>query len=113
MSSGTIPVVVGDIVAPFAPELDWLDCWIVVSEARVVDLPRILRQIPQQEVRQRQKRCWQLHEMVWGEQKTEKGWIDDPGVTFTKAMEIWAVRVTNAIEAADRIRSLDPSLFHA
>jgi len=115
MSTGTIPVVVGDIAAPFAPEVDWSQCWIEVSEARVVDIPRILRAMPADEIRKRQKRCWELHEMIWGEQNalTEEGgngWVDDPAITFARALEIWAIRIRNAIESVSQMQAVaDPN----
>ena len=114
LSTGTIPVVVGDILAPYAPELDWSECWIVVSEARVADLPRILRELSPEEVRHRQARCWHLHGLIWGERyrPSKKGWVDDPRVTFTKGMEIWAVRIANAIESTRRIQQIvDPKHY--
>ena len=108
LSTGTIPVVVGDIVAPFAPEVDWSSCWIMIPEARVVDVPRILREISPQEIRQRQKRCWQLHGMIWGERKRldNSKWVDEPGVTFARGMEIWAVRIAKAVEGHARFHEL-------
>jgi hypothetical protein len=44
LSAGAIPVVTPDFVPPLVPELDWSPCLVVVSESRIVDLPRILRQ---------------------------------------------------------------------
>lgn len=109
LSTGTIPVVVGDIVAPFAPEIDWSGCWIKVPEARVVDVPRILGEISSQEIRRRQKRCWHLHEMIWGERQLldNKRWVDEPGVTFTRGMEIWGIRIAQAMEGQARFHQLD------
>lgn len=110
LSTGTIPVVVGDMLRPFAPEIDWSGCWIVVSEARIVDLPRILREMSSSEVKRRQTRCWELHKMIWGEQyEGEKGWKDNPGVAFTKGLEVFAARIANTIESKDRMQKIiDP-----
>lgn len=61
LSAGAIPVLLPEIVTPFYPELDWSDCVIRVSQARIVDLPRILRAIEPEKVRERQRHCQRLY----------------------------------------------------
>ena len=107
LSTATIPVVVDDFVAPFYPEIDWSGCIVYVSESRIVDLPRILRGYSAQDISDRQKRCWQIHETVYGEHQTKQGgWVNDFRVTFTKAMEIWSFRVASEVDKARHIDSL-------
>eukprot|EP00536_Pseudo-nitzschia_multiseries_P007708 jgi/Psemu1/240496/estExt_Genewise1.C_1840001 len=76
LSAGAIPVLLPEIVTPFYPELDWSGCVIRVSQARIVDLPRRLRAIPPEEVRERQVQCRRLYRRFLdvanpGERKTE------------------------------------------
>ena len=106
LSTATIPVVVDDFVAPLYPEIDWSGCIVRVSESRIIDLPRILRGYTAQDIASRQKRCWQIHEIVYGEHQTSKGWVHDYRVTFTKALEIWSARVASEIYKARQIDSL-------
>ncbi|KAG7371724.1 exostosin family protein [Nitzschia inconspicua] len=60
LSTGSIPVIMPEVVPPFSPELDWSRCVIRVSQARIVDLPRLLRSIPREEVISRQNECQRL-----------------------------------------------------
>jgi hypothetical protein len=60
LSAGAIPVLLPEIVTPFYPEVDWSGCAIRVSQARIVDLPRVLRAIPPEEIRDRQLQCSRL-----------------------------------------------------
>lgn len=100
LSTATIPVVVDDFIPPLYPEIDWSGCIVWVSEARIVDLPRMLRSISVDEISRRQKRCWHLHRLVLGERRMDdrNSWKDDPRVTFTLAMDIWAARVSQAMQ---------------
>lgn len=61
LSAGAIPVLPPEIVTPFYPEVDWSGCVVRVSQARIVDLPRLLRAISPDEIRNRQLRCQQLY----------------------------------------------------
>lgn len=111
LSTATIPVVVDDMVPPLSPELDWSGCIVRISETRIIDLPRILREsFTAEDIAKRQKRCWDLHELVLGEyQVLDTGkstsetpsyvWKDDPRVTFMLAMKVWAARVSHAIRS--------------
>lgn len=112
LSTGGIPVVVGvDFVPPLAPEVDWSSCVVYVTESRIIDLPSILRSIPESEVRQRQTACWHLFHSVYGDRRypadlsSDGLWRGDDRVTFTLAMELWALRVFNSILTA-RVASM-------
>jgi len=63
LSAGAIPVLLPEVVTPFYPEADWSGCVIRVSQARIVDLPRILRSIPATEIRNRQVQCQRLYQI--------------------------------------------------
>lgn len=107
LSTAGIPVVVhGDFVPPLAPELDWSKCLIWVTEERIIDLPRILRQIPPEEVRERQATCWQLHEAVWGEREIDGRWYNDERVLFTKSLQIIAQRISSAVQMSRVVNDL-------
>jgi len=111
LSTGGIPVVTHDLVLPLAPEVDWTGCAVRVSEARIVDLPRQLRSMTQEEVRQRQTNCWRLLKIVIGDAENDKGvWTSQYQVTFAKAMEIWAARIANALEMRERLRQINKDL---
>jgi hypothetical protein len=108
LSTGGIPVVVaGDFVPPLAPEMDWSGCIVFVSEARIVDLPNILRRYSQGEIRARQTSCWRLLQTVIGDRQRGSSWYHDERVTFTKAMEILALRVSNAIHMSEQLGILN------
>jgi Exostosin family len=108
LSTGGIPVVTHDLVLPLAPEMDWSDCVVRVSEARIIDLPRRLRSMPAAEVRNRQRRCWHLFQSVLGDKRLEEGkWTSDERVTFARSMEIWSVRVSHALALRDTLRTVN------
>ena len=65
LSAGSIPVLLPEIVTPFFPEVDWDDCVIRVSQARIVDLPRILRTITPESIRTRQANCQRLYRKLF------------------------------------------------
>jgi len=98
LSTAGIPVVTQDFVPPLYPEVDWSKCLVIVSEARIVDLPRLLRAYSQEEVKQRQRACWSLLQNVIGDKPEGNVWKGDGRVAFTKAMEVWARRISNAIQ---------------
>ena len=64
LQAGAIPVVTSNYVPPFHPDVDWNGCIVRVSDARVVDTPRIVRSIPPEEVKSRQRVCSRLTEKV-------------------------------------------------
>eukprot|EP00537_Pseudo-nitzschia_pungens_P019656 CAMPEP_0172403968 /NCGR_PEP_ID=MMETSP1061-20121228/61305_1 /TAXON_ID=37318 /ORGANISM="Pseudo-nitzschia pungens, Strain cf. pungens" /LENGTH=250 /DNA_ID=CAMNT_0013138561 /DNA_START=18 /DNA_END=770 /DNA_ORIENTATION=+ len=102
LSAGAIPVLLPEIVTPFYPELDWSDCVIRVSQARIVDLPRMLRAIPPERVRERQSQCRRLHR-AFLEAQTENPEQTKMGKDNAKAsatggylaaaLKIWLVRL--------------------
>lgn len=115
LSTGGIPVITPDYVTPFSPEIDWSKCVIVVSEARIINLPHVLRKVTSSEIRNRQRECWKLmkltlgdaqHGMFAGATKKSENWYDDERVTFTLAMEIWAARIANTIAMQKRMKSI-------
>lgn len=66
LALGAIPVVTNDFLPPFYPEIDWSDCLVQVNQARIVDLPRIVRSFGKEEIRRRQKRCHDLFQSTIG-----------------------------------------------
>jgi len=111
LSTGGIPIVTPDFGPPLAPELDWSDCVVQVSEARIIDIPRILRHdyLQPDALRQRQQKCWELHRIVYGEKAVgNNSWQDDERVVFGKAMEIWAIRIANALDMERRKGFVNP-----
>jgi len=109
--AGAIPVVTSDFLPPFHPELDWSGCIVRVSDARVVDAPRLMREIPTEEVRKRQLKCAELTNLVYG---NPPGHGDGNAARyianrmFSVAMEIWNARIENALKRQERIASLIP-----
>lgn len=103
---GGIPVVTQDFVSPLSPEVDWSGCVVRISEARIIDLPRILREFSSQDVMERQRVCWRLSKTILGEKQVGDVWRDDERVVFTKALEIWAIRISNALVMAKRMSSI-------
>lgn len=98
---GAIPVVTSDFVPPFHPEIDWSGCIVQVSEARVVDIPRVVREIAHEEVMKRQLRCAALADATFG--------INPIQQMFTTAMLIWHARVKGALQRQDAVASLNLS----
>ena len=97
LALGAIPVVTSDFVAPFGPDLDWSDCIVRISTARVVDMPRILRLYTQEHVQRRQLRCKELFDKSIGWIKNDKEWkIDHGQQAFEMAMLVWHARVQSA-----------------
>jgi hypothetical protein len=97
-----IPVVTADFAAPFEPEVDWSPCLVRVSEARIVDLPRLLREsFSEHDIRKRREACYMLFLQT-------VGWVDKAGCNgtmkqidhgeraFEMAIKVWAMRVKSA-----------------
>ena len=115
---GAIPVVLPDFLPPMWPDLDWSGCIVRVSEARIVDLPRILGSISKGEIRSRQKRCKRLFRQTIGwnqiidNSSASTLWEIDSGKrAFLTSMKVWHARIQDyharqswqgAIEAMDR-----------
>ena len=62
--AGGIPVIVPGTIPPLHPEIDWGRCIVTVSETRIVDLPRLLRGMSEEEVRKRQTECQRLFNQI-------------------------------------------------
>ena len=93
---GGIPVVLSDFLPPMWPDLDWSGCMVRVSEARIVDLPRILRSISKEEIRSRQQQCKVLFEQTigWVKVENESLWEIDSGErAFLTSMKVWHWRI--------------------
>lgn len=106
---GAIPVVTPDLPEPF--DWDWSGCWIRVSEARIVDLPRLLRQISAQEIKERQARCQYLFEagLGWKESSKKKGFvlIEPDERTFLSTMRVWSARVESVLRFRKRMGDME------
>jgi len=97
LSMGGIPVVTPEFVPPLA--YDWSGCLVTVSPERIIDLPRRLRAMDAKEVESRQRECWRLHNLVFGDVVNEQGeWRSDPTVTFHRAMQVYALRLEQALQ---------------
>jgi hypothetical protein len=108
---GGIPVVTAEFVPPFEPEIDWSDCVVRVSEARIVDLPRLLREMPLQEVERRQRKCLTLFEKTMGWVQDGDRWRLDSGMNaFAVSLQIWAMRVKKAHLSRQLIGELERSI---
>lgn len=92
---GAIPVVTSEFVAPLAPEIEWSGCLIRVSEARIIDIPRIVRAISEEEVVTRQERCRYLFDTTIGWIADADGWSLDRTKSFSMALLIWHQRIEN------------------
>jgi hypothetical protein len=97
LSAGSIPVLLPEIVTPFFPELDWDDCVIRVSQARIVDLPRILRAITPENIRTRQVNCQRLYRTFLHHQEriNENNSVSKNYGFLTKALKVWQLRLEN------------------
>ncbi|KAL7544808.1 hypothetical protein ACHAWF_008168 [Thalassiosira exigua] len=99
--AGAIPVVTSDFLTPFHPDVDWSGCVVRVSDARVIDAPRIVRRISAEEVIDRQKTCARLVDASFGK---VHGLIRKH--MFFVSMGIWRARIQSALEQKSRIESL-------
>lgn len=96
LSAGSIPVLLPEIVTPFFPEVDWDDCVIRVSQARIVDLPRILRAITPESIRTRQVNCQRLYRNFLHpqERSNENRHVVSKNYGFlTTALKVWQLRL--------------------
>jgi hypothetical protein len=97
LSLGAIPVVTSEFVPPLSPEIDWSNCILRVSEARIIDIPRILRQIPEDQVIARQRRCRFLFENIIGWTRNDDnsgGWqLDRISRILPLALLTWSQRI--------------------
>jgi len=98
LAAGGIPVVTSDFLPPFRPEIDWRPCIIQVSDARVINIPNYVRSISDEEIRTRQINCAHLHRKVYGDDARQQ--------QFLVAMQIWAIRVKNALARQSEVKSM-------
>jgi hypothetical protein len=89
LSAGGIPVILPEIVPPLVPELDWTGCVVTVSQARIVDLPRILAGMSEQDIHIRQRECHRLYQFIRNE----------PGkpMALTTPLRLWTTRLKQAV----------------
>lgn len=95
LALGGIPMVVSDFVPPMWPELDWSGCILRVSEARIVNVPEILRNVTKDEISSRRQRCMILFQKTIGWKQVNNSWwnIDSGERTFLTSMRIWHFRI--------------------
>jgi hypothetical protein len=100
LSAGGIPVILPEVVTPFAPEMSWSGCVVRTSQARIVDLPRILRAMPAEEIRKRQNECQRLFQFIRNEPGQSMG--------LTTTMKVWVARIQQAIQSAQILAEFNP-----
>ena len=99
LQGGAIPVVTSAFLPPFAPDVDWTKCIVRVSEARVVDVPELIRSITADEIRIRQRKCANLFEQVFGNPASEDQ-------LFFMAMKVWTTRIKNSLRLRSELDAL-------
>lgn len=104
LSVGGVPVILPEVVAPFAPEMDWSGCVVRVSQARVVDLPRILRAMPAEEIHRRQKECQRLYRFIQNEPGKPMG--------LTTPLKVWVARIQQAVQSAHALAEFNPASIY-
>jgi hypothetical protein len=106
---GSIPVVTSDFVEPFAPDIDWSGCLVRISFARIVDLPRLLREsFDDEAIEKRRTQCLKLFRATIGsykhyddDEKKETMWSIDYGQQqFEMSMRVWAKRIKAGLRDA-------------
>jgi hypothetical protein len=102
---GSIPVVTSDFLPPFHPELDWRGCVVQVSDARVVDVPRMVREMSADEVRERRRRCADLTYLVYGNPSGNvTSYIAKR--MFSVGMRVWNVRIKSALKRREEVENM-------
>ena len=105
---GSIPVVASDFVEPFAPDIDWTGCLVRISHARIVDLPRLLREsFDDDAIEKRRTQCLKLFRATIGSYKhydddyNATMWSVDYGQKqFEMSMRVWAKRIKAGLHDA-------------
>lgn len=85
---------------PLSPELDWSGCVYVVSEARIVDLLRLLRGIGLEGVIKRQMECRRLF----------NGIVNSRDREIAMAMQIWMKQIWTALKLREDIKALNQNI---
>lgn len=95
LAADAIPVVTSDYGAPLEPELDWSGCIVRVSEARIVDLPRLLREMALDEIKSRQQECARLFLLFFGKEphQAEGVWKASQDQQLAAALNVWTIRI--------------------
>jgi hypothetical protein len=113
LSAGGVPVVTHDFVPPLHPEIDWSDCLVTVSEARIVDLPRIVREFTDQEILSRQRECARLYLTVMGDKEVAPNqWRLDDATLLAKTLQVWSIRIRHALHLATNLEELNEKKQH-
>lgn len=118
LAADAIPVVVSYLIPPYSPDVDWSGCVVKVAEARIVDLPRILRNVPEGEVKARRERCRTLYRGVFGrvpEGPNKEHWGMEHNVNnqFFFAMKIWRERIKKAYRHRDMLANVEGMVLDA
>lgn len=117
LAADAIPVVMSYVTLPYTPEVDWSGCVVKVSEARVPDIPRILRQMPATEIKARRERCQTMYRGLFGrEQNPESGnWgmssLDQHAFLF--ALKIWRQRILKAQYQEQAFGEVEELIVHS
>jgi hypothetical protein len=101
LAAGGIPVIPAVLLTPLSPEIDWSGCVIRISQARIIDLPRILRSIPKEEVHSRQAECQRLYRFIFLEN------TDGESMLFAATMKLWVARVQKAVRSKQILDELN------
>lgn len=68
LAAGAVPVIISDDwVLPFHEEISWSTCAVFVPQRRVLDVPRILRAISDEEVEKRETACAHIQDSYFSE----------------------------------------------
>ena len=68
LAAGAVPVIISDDwVLPFHEEISWSTCAVFVLQRRVLDVPRILRAISDEEVEKRETACAHIQDSYFSE----------------------------------------------
>jgi hypothetical protein len=98
LAADAITVVISYVTLPYSPEVDWSGCVVKVSEARVPDIPRILRQVPATEIEVRRQRCQTMYRGILGRKQHAGHWgmPSQDEHAFLFALKIWRQRILQA-----------------
>jgi hypothetical protein len=113
LAMGAIPVVTTDFLAPFSLG-DWDRCLVRINEGRIIDLPRLMRLMSPESIRDRQAACHALFVGTIGWMQHKSKWtIDIEGTTFVTAMHVWKGRIAAELQRLGEERKLVEELHVA
>jgi Exostosin family len=112
LNADAIPVVMSYVSLPFEPEVDWSRCVVRVAEARIPDVPNMLRAMSEEEIHSRRERCRTLYRGVIGREKEDIGWTSQPysKAAIVTALQIWRQRILQAFNRRQGLAAIDSSL---